>query len=151
MQKLVYFRLFCKEITKPRVKFSRVWTKNTNGWENFEKILKGFNKDSIEKLNFYLFLGKIVARNRNFGNHIILLQQFFPVRGGGLNPPPNPLCTPLISSGLFYFIRGIILFQSSSIGGYSVEGFVLFHDTGTSHNMSPNITYSPPLCVGMDT
>ena len=44
MQKLLYFRLFCKEITKPCVKFSRVWTKNTIGWGNFEKILKFFEK-----------------------------------------------------------------------------------------------------------
>ena len=33
LQKLLYFRLFCKEITKPCVTFSRVWTKNTIGWE----------------------------------------------------------------------------------------------------------------------
>ena len=87
MQKLLYFRLFCKEITKPCVEFSRVWTKNTIGWGNFEKILKIFDENAIEKLNFYLFLGKFVAKNRNFGNNIIFLQQFFPVRGGGFEPP----------------------------------------------------------------
>ena len=42
--KLLYFRLFCKEITKPCVKFSRVSTKNTSrcghfeNFENFQKI-----------------------------------------------------------------------------------------------------------------
>ena len=69
--------------------------KNNIGWENFEKFLKIFDKNSIEKLNFNLFLGKFVAKNRVFGNNITFLQQFFPVRGGGLNPL-NPLRTPLI-------------------------------------------------------
>ena len=57
--------------------------KNTNGWEMFEKILKNRGENSIEKLNFYLFLGKVVAKNTSFGNNIIFLPQFFPVRGGG--------------------------------------------------------------------
>ena len=41
-------------------------------------------------MNFYLLLGKVVAQNGAFGNSIIFLQQFFPVRGGGLNPPNPP-------------------------------------------------------------
>ena len=61
-------------------------------WETFEKILKLFDENSIEKLNLYLFFGTFVAKNRNFGSNIIFLQQFFPVRGGGANlqtsPPP---------------------------------------------------------------
>ena len=40
LQKLLYFRLLCQEITKPCGKFSRVWTKNTIALGNFEKILK---------------------------------------------------------------------------------------------------------------
>ena len=48
LQKLLYFRLFCKEITNPSVKFLRVWTKNTIGWENFEKILKIF--ENLQKI-----------------------------------------------------------------------------------------------------
>ena len=32
--------------------FSRIWTKNPNGLEIFEKILKIFDENSIEKLNF---------------------------------------------------------------------------------------------------
>ena len=95
MQKLLYFRLFCKEITKPCVKFSRGWTKNTICWGNFEKILKLFDENSIEKLNLYLFFVKYVAKNRNFGNNIIFLQQFFPVRGGVQTTKPPPLRTPL--------------------------------------------------------
>ena len=85
-----YFGLFCKKISKPCVKFSSVWTKNTIGWENFENILKIFDENSISKLKFYLFLGKFVAKNRNLGNNIIFLQQFFPVRGGGSNPQKPP-------------------------------------------------------------
>ena len=42
--KMQYFLLFCKKISKPCVKFSRVWTKNTIGWGNFETILKGLMK-----------------------------------------------------------------------------------------------------------
>ena len=86
---MLYFRLFCQKISKPCVKFSRVWTKNTIVWEYFEKILKFFDENSMEKLNFYLFFGKFVAKNRNFGINIIFLQQFSPVRGG-LNPPNPP-------------------------------------------------------------
>ena len=53
--------------------------------------MKIFDENSIEKLNFYLFLGKVVAKNRAFGNNINFLQQFFPVRGGGLKQPtPSP-------------------------------------------------------------
>ena len=64
--KMLYFRLFCKEISKLCVKFLRVWTKNTIVWGKFEKSLKIFDENSMEKLNFYLFLGKFVAKNRNF-------------------------------------------------------------------------------------
>ena len=46
-------------------------------WENIEN----FWWNSIGKLNFHLFLWKFVAKNRAFGNKIIFLQQFFPVRG----------------------------------------------------------------------
>ena len=89
LQKMKYFRLFCKEFSKPRVKFSRVWTKTTIGWGNFEKILKMFDENSIYKFKFYQFLAKFVAKNRAVGNNMIF-QQFFPVRGGGLNPPTPP-------------------------------------------------------------
>ena len=38
------FSIFFKRFNKPCVNFSRVWTKNTIGWGNFEKILKFFEK-----------------------------------------------------------------------------------------------------------
>ena len=47
LQKLHYFSLFFKKISKLCVKFLRVWTKNTIGWEIFEKILKFFDENSI--------------------------------------------------------------------------------------------------------
>ena len=82
LQTLLYFRLICKNISQPRVKFSRVWTKNTIIWGNFEKIFKILDENSMEKSNFYLFFGKSVAKNRNFGNNIIFPQHFF--RYGGV-------------------------------------------------------------------
>ena len=54
--KMHYFSLFYTKLYKPRVTFSRVWTKNTNCWEIFEKFLKFFDENSIEKLTFTLFL-----------------------------------------------------------------------------------------------
>ena len=91
LQKMLYLRIFCKEISKPCVKFSRVWTKNTIVLGNSEKISKIFDENSMQKLHFYLFLGKFVAKNRNFGNNIIFLQQFFPVRGvAGWTPLTPP-------------------------------------------------------------
>ena len=50
------------------------------------KILEIIDENSIEKLNFYLFLGKVVAKYIAFGKNIIFLKQFVPVQGG-LNPP----------------------------------------------------------------
>ena len=50
---------------------------------NLAKTFEIFDENSIEKLNFYLFLGKPDAKNRAFVNNIIFLQEFFPVRRGG--------------------------------------------------------------------
>ena len=57
--------------------------------------MKILDENSIEKLNFYLFLGKVVAKNRAFGNNIIFLQQFFS-GSGDFEPPlrkPLLICT----------------------------------------------------------
>ena len=71
--------------------------KNLSNFLLFEKILEIFDENSKEKLNFYLFLGKVVAKNRAFGNTVVFLQQFFQVRGGGLNPRnPPPYATDCI-------------------------------------------------------
>ena len=34
-----------KKLSKPGVKFSRIWTKNTIGWEICEQILKSFDEN----------------------------------------------------------------------------------------------------------
>ena len=46
-----YFSIFSKEFNKS-VTFSRVSTKNSNCLEILRKILKIFDKNAIEKLNF---------------------------------------------------------------------------------------------------
>ena len=73
---------------------------------NFENIVKVFDENSIEKLNFLIFIyfcfGKFVTKNRAFGNNIIFLQQFFRFRGGG-NFPPFPLATLTVS---IHFLSG---------------------------------------------
>ena len=48
---------------------------------NFAKILKIFDKNSIEKLKFYLFLEKLWLKIA-FGNNIIFQQKNFQCRGG---------------------------------------------------------------------
>ena len=53
---------------------------------NFEKILEIFDENSIEKVNIYLFLGKVVAKNRAFENNIIFLH-VFRFGGGGFETP----------------------------------------------------------------
>ena len=69
---------------------------------NFEKILKFFDKNSLEKLNFlffyfyFLFFPKFVTKNRAFGNNTIFLQQFFRFGGGDFHL--SPLATPLSSA-----------------------------------------------------
>ena len=46
------------------------------GLGNFEKILKIFDENPIENLNFYLVLGKVVAINRAYGNNTIFYNNF---------------------------------------------------------------------------
>ena len=53
--KMQYFRLFCKNILKPCVKFSRVWTKNTISQGKFEKILKFFDENQQKNWIFTYF------------------------------------------------------------------------------------------------
>ena len=81
LQKMKHFRLFCKKISKPCVKFSRVWTKNTIRWGNFEKILKIFDENSIEKLNFYLFWEYLLLKIKPSEITSFFYNNFFPVGG----------------------------------------------------------------------
>ena len=77
----------------------RVWTKIAKSKIGyFEIILKIFDENSIEKLNFYFIIicnfifyfifRKFVTKNRAFGNNTSFLQQFFSVSGGGISPFP---------------------------------------------------------------
>ena len=87
---------------------------------NFEKILKFFDENSLEKLNFlfFIFFRKIVNKNRALGNNTIFLQQFFRFREGGIFPP-FPLATPLINSAshvlsiVFLYICSVFLHIST--------------------------------------
>ena len=60
---------------------------------NFQKILKFFDKNSL-KIEFLSICGKVVAKNRAFGNNIIFLQQIFSILGRGTFPV-FPLAAPM--------------------------------------------------------
>ena len=81
--------IFPQKFNKPCVNFSRVWTKD----ENCLEILKVFDENSIENLNFYFIFNfifqKRVTKNRAFGNNTIFLQQFFRFLGRDFRLPPG--------------------------------------------------------------
>ena len=60
---------------------------------NFEKILKIFDENSIEKIEFlfyfYFIFRNFVTKNRTFGYNTNFLQQFFRFRGGISPLPPG--------------------------------------------------------------
>ena len=58
---------------------------------NFEKILKIVKENSIEKNDFSIISGKVVAKYRALENNTRFLQQFFPISGGGTFPCSPPL------------------------------------------------------------
>ena len=83
------FSIFFKKCNKPCVNFSGL-DENHKLLGNFEKISKVFVENSIEKLNFKLFLKFFLLA---FGNNIIFLLQFFPFRGDfPLSLPWQRLC-----------------------------------------------------------
>ena len=59
-------------------------------WENFEKILKVFDKNSLEKLNFYLFLEKLLLKIESSEKTSFFYNSFFNFGEGGTFPvfPP---------------------------------------------------------------
>ena len=60
--KMHYFSKFFKKLNKSCVNFSRVWTKNTNGWEILIKFSKFFKKFlmKIAKMHYFsLFVNDI--------------------------------------------------------------------------------------------
>ena len=75
LRKLWKFEKFRKKIAKNSLFYpifnkiletlrniSRVWTKNTNCWKNFQKFLKIFDKNSIENMKFSLLLEKLMRK-----------------------------------------------------------------------------------------
>ena len=70
---------------------------------NFEKILKIFDENSIEKLNFYfiLFFENLLLKIEP-SEITPVFYNIFSVSGGG-GFPPSPLATPL---GMMYIHRG---------------------------------------------
>ena len=89
--KMHYFNQFFKKFKIPCVNLSRVWTKNTNCWENFENFWWTFNR----KIDFLTNFGKDVAKNISLGNDVIFLQKIFPFREGGRSRG-SPLARPLL-------------------------------------------------------
>ena len=75
--------IFFKSVNKLCVNFLRLWTKNPNCWE----ILKFFDENSIEKLNFlFLFFRKFVTKIE-LSEIIPFFYNIFSVsRGGGISP-----------------------------------------------------------------
>ena len=68
-------------------------------WENFENFWYKFNRN----IEFLATLGKVVAKNRAFGNNIIFLQQFFQFRGER-SLCPSPLAAPMYMYCLILFV-----------------------------------------------
>ena len=58
MAKMHHFRIFCKKFQNPALYLRGSGQKT----ELIAESLKIFDKNSKEKLNFYLFLGKFVAK-----------------------------------------------------------------------------------------
>ena len=70
VEKMLYYRLFSKDITKLRVKFSRLWTNNTIRWGNIErilKILKNFHKIPEENCKNGWILDNFAMKLQNHG------------------------------------------------------------------------------------
>ena len=95
--KCIILAYFSKKLTNYALRFSPFGRKNHKRVGNFDKILKFFDENSIEKLNFFIFyfsffffFRKFVTKNRAFGNNTIFLQQNFQFRGGGDFPPFPP-------------------------------------------------------------
>ena len=88
--KMHYFSVFFKKFKNPALIFRAFGQKHKLLW-NFEKI---FDENSIEKLHFLIIFGKLVTKNRAFGNNPIFLQEFFRIRGGGENLPHFPPLNP---------------------------------------------------------
>ena len=125
---MLYFRQFCKKISKPWVKFSRILTKNTIVWGNFEKILKFFDEKSMEKLNLYIFLGNLLLKIET-SEITSFFYNNFSGSGGGLNPLTPPCLRHchqaiLVFKWLLKIKNSLILYEPSKNCPFSL---ILFY------------------------
>ena len=93
--KCITLAYFQKNLTNPVLLFGAFGRKLLivgKFWENFENFWWKFNR----KIEFLASFGKVVAKNRSFGNNTIFLQQFFRFRGG------RSLCSPLAAPMHFW-------------------------------------------------
>ena len=82
-----YFSIFSKNVTNRVLFFVRL-DENHLQFGDFLKILKIYDENSIEKLNFYFnfILRKFVCKNRAFGNYFFSTTIFFGFAGGAIFP-----------------------------------------------------------------
>ena len=111
---------------KSSVNFSRVWTKNTNCWE-IEKILKFFDKYSLEKLNFYLFLEKLLLKIEPSEMTSFFYNKFFNFGGGGNVPCVPP---PGGATGFQIFSRNFGLYLIKQKDLLRFAGFLRIFKSG---------------------
>ena len=84
-----YLSIFFKRFNKPCANFSRVWAKN----EKCREILKIFDENSIEKLNFFIFFENLGLKIEPSEITPVFYNNFFRFRGG--DSPLPALATPL--------------------------------------------------------
>ena len=77
--------IFSNEFNKPCVNFWRVWRKNTNCLEIL-RILEKSDKNSIEKLNFYRLLERLLLKIEPTEITPFFYNNFFQFRGAGTFP-----------------------------------------------------------------
>ena len=87
-KKCCIFAYFATKISKPFAKFSRVWTKNTIVWGNFEKILEIFDKNSMENCIFIYFWENFLLKIETSEITSFFYNNFF--RLGGVWTPLTP-------------------------------------------------------------
>ena len=89
------------------VNFSGIWTKYTKCWE----ILKYFDKDSLEKLNFYIFLEKLLRKIEP--SEITSFLYIFSISGVGMFHVFPPGCV----YDIYYYAQGSACKWGRRVGG----------------------------------
>ena len=76
MRQCDYFHFLFKKVNKPRRSFFVIWMKN-NVFQDFEKNLKIFEENSIEKLNLLFFQNLLVKQRLRKYHHFQICCNFF--------------------------------------------------------------------------